>query len=242
MVNKKWVPIALTAGSAVGVIITAVLAADGATKAEKLMKNGDGTKEKALSFCKCYGPAMAAGGATIACIVSSGIVSVNEQKALLGACVAAREGLSAYQSKVKEICGQSAHDKIVDAIVSEDIDEVHMSAGGLFGSSSLDFGMVGDTEVLRTFYDEYSKRYFDSTIEKVLQAEYHLNRNFSLAGYQTLNNFYEFLGLCSMEEGDKIGWGMCTGLQWVDFNHRVIQKNGEEILVIQFDFDPDKDF
>lgn len=241
MLNKKWISIVLSIGASVGVVMTAVLAADGATKVEKIAKDSDGAKEKILNFCKCYGPAMAAGSAAIACIIGSGVISTNEQKALLGACIAAREGLSVYQGKVKELCGQSTHGKIIEAIVAEDADEVHMTAGGLFGSSSLDFGMIGDTEVLRTFYDEYSKRYFDSTIEKVLQAEYHLNRNFSLAGCQTLNNFYEFLGLYAMEEGDEIGWGMCSGLQWIDFNHRIIQKNGQEILVIQFGFDPDKE-
>lgn len=45
------------------------------------------------------------------------------------------------------------------------------------------------------FYDGYSQRYFESKISQVLQAEYHLNRNFAIGADVTLNDFYLFLGI-----------------------------------------------
>ena len=54
----------------------------------------------------------------------------------------------------------------------------------------------------------------------MLQAEYHLNRNFAIRGGDgTVNEFYEFLGLAPIDGGDTIGWAVCDELRWVDFNH-----------------------
>ena len=68
------------------------------------------------------------------------------------------------------------------------------------------------------FYDRYSNRMFKSTFGQVLQAEYHLNRNFILMGSQTVNDFYEFLGLEPIPYGDDYSWDIESGLQWIDFD------------------------
>ena len=81
---------------------------------------------------------------------------------------------------------------------------------------------------------------FESTIEKVIQAEYHLNRNFMFAGVIPLNDFYEFLGLEKTELGDAVGWSSCNGdIYWIDFNHhRLTLDDGMEIYVIDMVFEP----
>ena len=97
-----------------------------------------------------------------------------------------------------------------------------------------------EPEVSRTFYDSFSQRYFESTIEKVIQAEYHLNRNFMFAGVIPLNDFYEFLGLEKTELGDAVGWSNCNGdIYWIDFDHhRLTLDDGMEIYVIDMVFEP----
>lgn len=152
----------------------------------------------------------------------------------------ARESLGRYQSKVKELYGPEIHQRIIDELVKEDLDDVHVTSSGFFGSETLDFEGVSEDEPIRTFYDEFSDRYFDSTIEHVLQAEYHLNRNWALGDAVTVNDFYEFLGLCALADGDNMGWDWEMGISWLDFNHRVIHKNGEKVLVIEMVFTPDK--
>ena len=78
----------------------------------------------------------------------------------------------------------------------------------------------------------------------MLQAEYHLNRNFALGGgFITLNDFYTFLGIEKIPEGDAIGWMVSDGLYWVDFNHSKAMVddglNGEiECYIIDVDFPP----
>lgn len=241
--NVKWVPIVLTAASAVGVVATAVVTAKCTTKAERILSRtrtdyGGVSKETVLDICKCYTPAIACMTATVVCIVSNGVLTYKQQKALTAACMLAREGLSRYQSKVKELYGVKTHQRIIDELVKEDLDEVHMTTSGFFGEDSLDFDGVSDDEPIHTFYDEFSDRYFDSTIEHVLQAEYHLNRNWALGADITVNDFYQFLGLCPLEDGEKLGWSWEMGIAWIDFNHRVVHKNGEKVLMIEMVFTP----
>lgn len=242
--TAKCVPIALTVASAVGVVTTAILTAKCATKAEKMLagcrENDGDTKETVIDICRCYAPAIACGTATVVCIVSNGVLTYKQQKALTGACMLARESLGRYQSKVKELYGPETHRHIIDELCKEDLDDVHVTSSGFFGSETLDFEGVSEDEPIHTFYDEFSNRYFDSTIEHVLQAEYHLNRNWALGDAVTVNDFYEFLGLCGLADGDNIGWDWEMGISWLDFNHRVIHKNGEKVLVIEMVFTPDK--
>ena len=174
------------------------------------------------------------------CIVSNGILTYRQQKTLVGACMLAREGLSRYQSKVKQLYGVETHQRVIDELIKEEPDEVHMTSGGFFGEDSLEFDGISDDEPIYTFYDEFSDRYFDSTIEHVLQAEYHLNRNWALGAEVTVNSFYEFLGLCPMADGENLCWDYEMGILWIDFNHRVVHKNGEKVLVIEMVFTPEK--
>lgn len=90
-----------------------------------------------------------------------------------------------------------------------------------------------DTKQTMAFYDPFSMRYFERTIDEVLEAEYHLNRNFILRGDASMNEFYRFLGLEETPDGDEYGWSQCVGFdvygyQWIDFCHDFVQK-GETI-------------
>lgn len=58
-----------------------------------------------------------------------------------------------------------------------------------------------------------------------MQAEYHLNRNFILRGYVSVNDFLDFLKLEHTASGDEDGWEEFAGeafygYRWVDFEHR----------------------
>lgn len=203
-------------------------------------ENDCDTKETVIDICKCYAPAIACGTATVACIVSNGVLTYKQQKALTGACMLARESLGRYQSRVKELYGSEVHNNIIDSLVKEDLDDVHVTTTGFFGEDTLEFDGVSEDEPIHTFYDEFSDRYFDSTIEHILQAEYHLNRNWALGADVTVNDFYEFLGLCPMDGGESLGWSWEMGIAWIDFSHRVVHKNGEKVLVVEMVFAPTK--
>lgn len=129
--------------------------------------------------------------------------------------------------------------KIIDAIASEKAKDVYITSTGLLRNSSLDFD-EHDPNDERLFYDAFSNRYFESSINRVIQAEYHLNRDFVISGYLPVNHFYELLGLTPLESGNAVGWSIDDGLCWIDFNHsKVTLDDGLEVLVIDMDWVPD---
>lgn len=252
---KKYSPVALSCIASVGVVVTAVVAVKATPKAvvkihADSQKNHDGDpyaytkKEAVASAWKCYIPAVAIGASTIACIMGANALNRRQQAALTSAYALVQNSYKEYKDKLKELYGEETHNAIVDSIMSEKCKDVSISTMGFLSNSSLDFGEGMEPEIVRTFYDSFSQRYFETTIEKVIQAEYHLNRNFMFAGTIPLNDFYEFLGLEKTELGDAVGWSSVNGdIYWIDFNHRrVILEDGMEIYIIDMVFEPTADW
>lgn len=248
---KKYSPVALSCIASVGVAITAVVAVKATPKALERIKadsreNHDGdphaytNKEAVASAWKCYIPAVAIGLSTIACIMGANALNRRQQAALTSAYALVQNSYKEYKDKLKELYGEETHNTIIDSIMSEKCKDITISADGGWYNSSLDFGEGMEPEVIRTFYDSFSRRYFETTIEKVIQAEYHLNRNFMFAGVISLNEFYEFLGLEKTDFGETIGWSSVNGdIYWIDFNHRkTVLDDGMEVYIIDMVFEP----
>lgn len=250
---KKYSPVALSCAASVGVIVTVVTAIKATPKAVELVKadsrknhNGDPyaytRKEAFMSAWKCYIPTAAFGLSTIACIMGANALNSRKQAALTSAYALINQSYKEYKDKLKELYGEEAHNAIVDSIVSEKCKDVFLYASDWAGYSCLDFGedTAAYPEIVRTFYDSFSQRYFETTISKVIQAEYHLNRNFMFKGVIPLNDFYEFLGLEKNEFGETVGWSSCNGdIYWIDFNHhKLTLEDGMEIFVIDMVFEP----
>lgn len=250
---KKYSPVALSCAASVGVIVTVVTAIKATPKAVELVKadsrknhNGDPyaytRKEAFMSAWKCYIPTAAFGLSTIACIMGANALNSRKQAALTSAYALINQSYKEYKDKLKELYGEEAHNAIVDSIVSEKCKDVFLYASDWAGYSCLDFGedTAAYPEIVRTFYDSFSQRYFETTISKVIQAEYHLNRNFMFKGVIPLNDFYEFLGLEKTEFGETVGWSSCNGdIYWIDFNHhKLTLEDGMKIFVIDMVFEP----
>lgn len=254
---KKTAPTILTCIGAAGVVATAFLAAKATPKAlalvhsdSRISHNGDPNaytkKEAVLSCWKCYIPAVVAGGSTIACIFGANVLNKRQQAALVSAYGLVSQAYKDYRRKVRENYGEEAHIDIMRQLSAERSSGITPVAQSLIRNSSLEF--EGADEKERLFYDSFAKRYFASTISKVLQAEYHLNRNFMFNGYVSLNDFYRFLGIEDTELGDAVGWNSCNGdIYWIDFDHirSMIDDglNGEmECYIIDMVFPPDSTY
>ncbi len=254
---KKASPTILTCIGAVGVVATTVLAVKATPKALELVKadsrkNHDGdphaaTKAEVVKSCwKCYIPAAVTGTATIACIFGANVLNKRQQASLASAYALVSRQYGDYKRKVKEIAGEEVHKQVMKSLAVEKAKDVPIVSDGFVGYSSLDFEDAN--EETRLFYDSFSERYFESTIGKVLQAEYHLNRNFMFGGYISLNEFYKFLGLEETELGAAVGWNSCNGdIFWIDFNHSKAMVddglNGEvECYIIDMVFPPDNTY
>lgn len=247
---KKASPTILSIFGAVGVVTTVVLAVKATPKALeqiegakeiKNRENGENlTRMERIAACwRCYIPATATGIATIACILGANVLNRRQQASLASAYALMNRSYSDYKRQVKEIYGEDAHKKIMSSLATEKVDSDHViKAPGIMGESSLEFEDADEEE--RLFYDSFSGRYFTSTISKVLQAEYHLNRNFAINGGEIpLNHFYELLGIAGIPEGGSIGWFVNDDMYWVDFDHsKVILEDGLECYIIDMVYTP----
>ena len=246
---KKNSATILTVAAAAGIITTSVLSAKAGVKASRVLAHKEEEKGEKLTFEETisaiwtiYIPPVVAGMSTIACVFGANILNQRQQASLASAYALIDSSYKEYKAKLKELYGEEAHNNIIDAIAAKKCEDVYISAGGL--ESAYNQEIESDTEP-RLFYDEYSGRYFESTIEKVLLAEYHLNRNYILRGFARLNDFYEFLGLEQTDYDEAVGWNICSEIYWIDFNHRKTligdDNDSFECYVIEMPYYPSED-
>lgn len=246
---KKNASTILTTIGSVGVVATAVLAVKATPKAMILLEEAKKEKgeeltklEKVKVAGKVYIPTVVMGVSTIACIFGSNILNQRQQAALMSAYALLDNSFKEYKNKLIELHGQEAHEEIVNAIAIEKAKDMRVSGSYFCSSCDLTADERCGEPVL--FYEEYSNRYFEATIEQVLQAEYHINRNYILRGYCYLNELYEFLGLEETDYGSVLGWTPTDeGEYWIEFNHRkVTLDDGLECYILEMPFEPTYDF
>ena len=245
---KRHASTILTFAGGAGVITTAALAVKATPKAlEKIDKAKEEKEEKLtkLEIVKAAGttyiPAMLIGVGTLACIFGANVLNQRSQASLISAYALVDNSFKKYKKKLVELHGEETHQSVVDALAIEEAQDVQVTGSYLCGYC--DLGADADGEPM-LFYEEYSGRYFESTIEQVLQAEYHLNRNYILRGYTVLNEFYDFLGIEQKDYGDKVGWTPTDeGEYWIEFNHRKINIDDDlECYIIEMPWEPSAEF
>lgn len=238
----------LTFVGGIGVITTAALSVKATPKAVQLLeqakkeKGEELTKTEVIKVAwKPYIPAVASGVGTLMCIFGANVLNKRSQAALVSAYAMIDSSYKEYKQKLKELYGEEAHEKIVDAIAAEKAKEVGVRAPSFVDNCVLYTDESCGAPVL--FYDEWSKRYFETTIEQVITAEYHLNRNFILRGFTVLNEFYDFLGIEPTKYGSELGWTVEDEIYWVEFNHRkVTLDDGLEVIIIETPWGPSTDW
>lgn len=230
----------LTCVGAVGVVATSVMAVKATPKALTLIENAE--KEKGEKLTKfevvktagpSYIPAVITGVATIACIFGSNVISKHQQATLMSAYALLDNSYKEYKKKVDEVYGEEAGKQIRSEISKDKY------AGDV---------VVTDDEK-ELFFDFYSGRFFESTKEDVLAAEYETNRTLMVDGAVGLNEFYELLGLEPRPEYEEIGWsaGQMFDMYWhpwIEFDHEegVIDDDTLEYTIISLPLEPVMDY
>lgn len=232
----------LSALSICGFVGTIVLVVKETPKVHSIIndeheKSVENNIEIAKEVTRVYAPAILSASATITCILGANILNKRKQASLISAYSLINNYYNSYKDKVKEICGEETHNKVINEIVVEKTKNVDIFTQGLVSSSSLDIESDEEEKIL--FYDMFSARYFEATSQQVLKAEYHINRNFVLGETPSVNEFYEFLGLEPIPGGDEIIWTWLEGLYWIDFNHRKVSlEDGLEVYAIDMEWLP----
>ena len=229
--------------ASLGVIATAGLSIHAVPKAVRLLTGSDEvkTKEVLTKTWTCFIPSAVAGVASIAFIFTAHSFDKRHQAAVSAAFLAVSSAYKAYREKVKEIHGEKADADILTSIATEPCSDVYISGDSISGSNTLSLKETIEPDITRTFYDCFSRRYFETSLSHVIEAEYHLNRNFVLGGSPSLNDFYAFLGLSDFDGGDELSWDKyCDdSIFWIDFNHRMVTlDDGMECCLIEMPFEP----
>ena len=229
---KKHGSLILSLAAGASTIYAVVSAVQATPKAlEKIEEENAQSKPEIVQTAWIYYiPTAAAVGISLTCIFGAHILNQKQQKALVGAYLLLEQSYKDYRKKAAELYGDEDDNNIKTEVAKEKFtaDEVLKTENG------------GD----ELFYDDYSGRYFNSTVENVILAEYHFNRNFVLCGSTSLNEFYKFLGIPEINGGELLGWDIYEGesfygYSWIDFDHTFsVTEDGLECYIISFSFPP----
>ena len=234
---KRNAPTILTSIGGVGVVSTAVMAAKATPKAMLILEQAEAEKgeeltkfEKVKAAGPVYIPTALMGMATITCIFGANALNTRNQAALTSAYAMVSSSYQEYKKKVNELYGQEGEEQVVRSIARDNYD----------GEKA-----TGETEL---FYDEFSGRFFKSTVEAVQRAEYQINRDLVMQDWATINDFYGYLNIPHVDGGDAIGWstpmnGEMYWQPWVDFSHlKMIDDDGLEYYILRMYQEPMPDF
>lgn len=250
-IRIKHRAILLAVVSSLGVIATGVAAAKAVPKAMKLQEKATKKKgselttgEKVKASVPAYILPFFLGTATVTCIMGNSILSERQQASLASAYGLLSTTYTKYRNTVREIYGEKAHQEIMRAIM---VDSDHEIWGmGLAGP--VDTTINSNDDEVCLFYDALSNRYFESTKVKVLEALFHLNRNYVLGGlYVDVNTWYYMLGIPKLSKFDELCWVSFGDISFIDYD--MYQAPLEELpveasnnyltcYVIEFIFDP----
>ena len=179
-----------------GVIATTVTAVKATPKAMEFVKKAEEEKGEKLSKWEkvnvagvAYIPTVLVGTATVACILGANLVSRRQQATLMSAYALLDRSYKEYKNKANELYGDGAAKQIREGIAKDKY------AGD---KSSGDNGK-------ELFYDFYSERYFESTKEHVMRAQYEVNRSLFVNYTVGLNEYYDLLGLEEKPEYEMLG-------------------------------------
>lgn len=179
-----------------------------------------------------YVPVVLLTGGSLACIIGATVLNTKHQRSMMAAYILLENSFKQYKDKVVELYGSDVPKKVETEITNDKFDEKKPQ----MKNSENDL-----------FYDEYRDEFFESSLDYVREAMYHVNRNFILRGYSTLNEVYDFLNLSHTEQGDILGWstdyGWCYyGYSWIDYYcERRESRDGTEYYAIIFPFPPTPD-
>lgn len=231
---RKNAPTILSAMGGVGVVATAVMAVKATPKALALIEKAEAEKSEKLTKVEVvktasvvYIPTVLVGAGTIACIFGANVLNKRQQAALMSAYALLDSSYKEYKAKAVELYGEDADNNIKEAIAKDKYENADIP---------------GDGELL--FYDSFSGQYFKSTMANVNNAEYQINRDLVMRDYATVNEFYDYLGIPTIDSGDELGWSSGMNFDyywqvWIDFTHRkVIMEDGQECYIITMFSEP----
>lgn len=215
-------PAILTGIAVTGTVATAVLAGKASFKAAKIIAGeeekikdhmvevsddeeadqGLDVKAKTLLVWKLYIPAASTCITTVMAMIAANQIGTRRTAAMAAAYSLSEKAFGEYREKIVEKIGPTKEAKARDELAQERVSRTPMPSNQL---------IITGNEVC--CFDQHSGRYFLSTVEDLKQAQNNTNYRIINDGYQSLNDFYDRIGLDMVPTGEELGWNTDTKLE-----------------------------
>jgi len=238
LVLKKHSPEILIGVGVVGTVASTVMACKASTKAGEIIENSKKELEQVrevannpeyadtytekdykkdltivytktgIEFIKLYGPAVALGAASIACILTGHGILRKRFVELSAAYAAVDTSFKEYRGRVVERFGKELDKELKYNVKNVDIDEVVVDEDGNETVVRSTIQTAVPSEYAR-FFDETCTCWdrnaeYNLTFLKMRQAE--ANDILKLRGHLFLNEVYDMLGMQRSKAGNIVGW------------------------------------
>lgn len=224
----------LNFAAVLGVGLTMVSTIRDTSKACKIVNDDMTLKDKINKTWKCYIPSATIASSTILCIIYSDYVTMNEKISLLNSLISVQSNYKIFRQSVEETLDDETKDEIMKKTIRSKVPkELYIER----------------TEE-KVFYEEFRGKFFTSTIDNVLKAEYLFNKQLSIVGHASLNDLYKLLGISETDSGKYLGWSIYEGYfstnsvdPWVNFQHKKMEDDdGMEYFYLGYSNQPEVDY
>lgn len=252
---KKYSPEVLVVVGVVGVVASAVMACKATTKVNDILEEHNDTMEKihtasekcdeetyseedaqkdttitcvqtAVKFTKLYGPSVALGVASLACILTSHRILCKRNAAMGAAYAGVAKAFKDYRGRVIERFGDDVDKELRYNIKAQEVETVvkHEDGTETVEKKTVKVAEFDGVSEYARFFDECSRNW-DKDAEMNLmflkrQQDY-ANELFKSRGYLFLNDVYGLLGIQKTKAGQIVGWWYDeknpTGDNFIDF-------------------------
>lgn len=236
----KNAPTIMTVIGGIGFVATIFETADRVPKAKAALNKAAWTEEgyppkelsvrdKAKIVAPIVWPVAACGIFSLSCFFMANHVNLKRTAAALAAYRISEDSLKGLKEAAIKTVGEKKTEEILD---TQDADKVRKSQPQ---ESTIIITGGGD----QLCYDSLSGRYFRSTIEKIRQAQNEVNYRLNREDWMSLNEFYDYLDLPSIDIGDKLGWNLRDKTDMLDIRFSsTLTDKGEPALVMTYDVVP----
>ncbi len=239
---KENGPTILTTLAIVSSWATIPLAARGGIKAEKEMEkvgiDKDNLKEELKNapvkvvgaVAKAYAPAVGMAALATGCAIGANVINLKRTAALLSLYTLASDKIKEYEKALPEALTEKQHGLVRSKMAENTLEKA--SHG-----KDIDFYDTGRGHT--RCYDSLSGRAFYHDVEKIKEAVNNFNELLINDYSASLNDFYDYLSLDSIELGSMVGWDSQNLLR-ITYDSTIFQ--GEPVLVINYESMPRFDY
>lgn len=227
-------PAILTALGVTGTLTTAYLTGKATLRAADLIEHelprNHEFKDEVKLVWKIYIPPATSAAFTIGAIIGANRISNRRAAAIATAYSISERAFSEYKEKVIEKVGEKKERAFRDELAQDRVDANPPTDNTVI--------ITDNGDVL--CYDQFTGRYFKSSMEALKRAENEINHQIIHDGYASVSDLYYILGLPITAFSDEVGWNQDRMLEIV--YSTTLSPDNKPCIAIDFDLHPTRKF